>query len=63
MATLRSAAARVLWYVREVVGENAYAHYLERRRRAHPDAPVLTRREFERRRLDELDIRPGQRCC
>ena len=37
----RSAMARVLWYLREVMGENAYGHYLEHQRRTHPEAPVL----------------------
>jgi uncharacterized short protein YbdD (DUF466 family) len=54
---------RVLWYLREVLGENAYDHYLEHRRRSHPGEPPLSRREFERRRMDALEIRPGQRCC
>jgi Selenoprotein, putative len=30
---LVAAAGRALWYLREVVGENAYEHYLEHRRR------------------------------
>jgi uncharacterized short protein YbdD (DUF466 family) len=56
--------ARVGWYVREVMGENAYDHYVEHARREHPDAPVLSRREFERRRMDEQDRNPGiRRCC
>ena len=58
-----SAMARVLWYLREVMGENAYGHYLEHQRRTHPEAPVLPRREFERRRIDAMEIRPGTRCC
>ena len=49
--------------LREVLGENAYERYLSHQRRDHPDDPVLSRPEFERRRLDELEIRPGQRCC
>ena len=44
------------------MGENVYERYLSHQRRDHPDEPVLSRREFERRRLDELEIRPGQRC-
>jgi len=56
-------AGRVLWYLREVMGENAYEHYLEHRRRSHPDEPVLSRREFERRRMDERDTHPETRCC
>jgi uncharacterized short protein YbdD (DUF466 family) len=49
--------------VREVVGENAYEHYLAHQRRDHPDNPVLSRREFECRRMDRMEVRPGQRCC
>ena len=62
-ARLRRAVAGTLWYVREVMGENAYDHYLAHQRRDHPDEPVLSRREFECRRMDQLEIRPGQRCC
>jgi uncharacterized short protein YbdD (DUF466 family) len=63
MARVRRAAAHTLWYLREVMGENAYERYLEHQRRDHPDDQVLSRREFERRRMDGLEIRPGQRCC
>ncbi|HEV3013298.1 MAG TPA: YbdD/YjiX family protein [Actinomycetota bacterium] len=63
MARLQRAGGRVLWYLREVMGENAYEHYLEHQRRDHPDDRVLSRREFERRRMDGMEIRPGQRCC
>jgi uncharacterized short protein YbdD (DUF466 family) len=63
MGRLRRAAGGALWYLREVMGENAYDHYLERHRRDHPGEPVLSRREFERRRADGLEVRPGQRCC
>jgi uncharacterized short protein YbdD (DUF466 family) len=60
---LGAAVGGALWYLREVMGENAYEHYLEHRRRAHPDEPVLSRAEFERRRMDELDQNPRVRCC
>jgi uncharacterized short protein YbdD (DUF466 family) len=63
MARLKRAGGRVLWYLREVMGENAYEHYLEHQRRDHPDGRVVSRREFERRRMDGMEIRPGQRCC
>jgi uncharacterized short protein YbdD (DUF466 family) len=56
-------AGRLLWYLREVMGENAYEHYLEHRRRRHPGEPPLSRREFERRRMDERDAHPEARCC
>jgi uncharacterized short protein YbdD (DUF466 family) len=63
MARLRRAVAGAVWYLREVTGENAYEHYLAHQRRDHPDVPVLTRREFECRRMDRMEVRPGQRCC
>jgi uncharacterized short protein YbdD (DUF466 family) len=63
MAWLQRTAGRALWYLREVVGENAYEHYLDHQRRDHPQDRVLSRREFERCRMDRLEIRPGQRCC
>jgi uncharacterized short protein YbdD (DUF466 family) len=45
------------------MGENAYDHYVEHARRQHPDAPVLSRREFERQRMDEQAQKPQNRCC
>jgi uncharacterized short protein YbdD (DUF466 family) len=63
MARLQPAVARVLWYLREVMGENAYEHYLEHQRRNHPNDRVLSRREFERRRMGQLDDHPRARCC
>jgi len=53
----------VRWYLRELTGEAAYDRYLDRHRLAHPGAPVLPRREFERRRTDRGDQNPGARCC
>jgi len=62
-ARAKDLLGRVGWYVREVMGENAYDHYVEHARRQHPDAPVLSRREFERQRLDEQAQKPQDRCC
>lgn len=61
--SLASVWQGVRWYLREVSGESAYDRYVEHARRQHPDAPVLSRREFERRRIDEREERPGVRCC
>jgi uncharacterized short protein YbdD (DUF466 family) len=63
MARVRRVVAGALWYAREVMGENDYEHYLRHQRRRHPGEQVLTRREFECRRMDQMEIRPGQRCC
>ncbi len=65
---VRSAAVRswqgVRWYLREITGESAYDRYDEHERRLHPERPVDSRRDFERRRQDLENQRPGQhRCC
>jgi uncharacterized short protein YbdD (DUF466 family) len=61
--TVRAAVAGVRWYLREVTGESAYDRYVNHMRREHPDQPVMTRREFERRRQDAREARPQSRCC
>lgn len=53
----------VRWYLRELTGEAAYGHYLDRHRRTHPGTPALPRREFERLRTDRGDENPRARCC
>jgi uncharacterized short protein YbdD (DUF466 family) len=60
---LRVAARGVVDYLREVSGETAYDRYVEHRRRVHPDDPVMSRRDYERWRMDQRDARPGTRCC
>jgi uncharacterized short protein YbdD (DUF466 family) len=60
---MRTIARSVLWYLRELTGETQYDRYLERHAREHPGAEPLSRREFERRRIDEKDATPGSRCC
>jgi len=60
---MRRVLAAIRWYLREVTGEAGYDRYVERHRRLHPEAPVLSRRAFERRRTDRGDTNPGHRCC
>jgi len=60
---LRGAARGVFGYLREVSGETAYDRYVEHRRRDHPDDPVMSRRDFERWRMDQRDENPSARCC
>uniref|UniRef100_UPI0030F375B9 YbdD/YjiX family protein n=1 Tax=Streptomyces sp. GSL17-111 TaxID=3121596 RepID=UPI0030F375B9 len=64
-ARVRALAARTRWYWREATGEAAYDRYVAHARAHDPDAPVLSRRAFERRRTDarEADPREGFRCC
>ena len=60
--TLREAFAGVRWYLREVSGESAYDRYVEHMRRDHPDQPVMSRRDYERRRMRMRDENPRARC-
>jgi uncharacterized short protein YbdD (DUF466 family) len=60
---LLDAAKAVRWYLRELTGESAYDHYVEHQCREHPGGPMLSRRDFERQRMAELESRPGIRCC
>ncbi|WP_067132422.1 YbdD/YjiX family protein [Microtetraspora malaysiensis] len=60
--TPRSLLSFVRWYVREITGEAEYDRYLERHR-AHASTPPLSRREYERLRIDRRDADPGARCC
>ncbi len=61
--TVKEAFAGVRWYLREVSGETAYDRYVEHLRRDHPDAIVMSRRDFERMRMDDRDANPRARCC
>jgi len=61
--TVRDAIAGVRWYLREVAGESGYERYVEHTRRHHPDAAVMSRRDFERWRQDDRDSNPRARCC
>jgi uncharacterized short protein YbdD (DUF466 family) len=51
------------WWVGSVLGDTAYARYVEHLRRTHPDVPVPTEREYWRQRYAEQDANPGARCC
>jgi uncharacterized short protein YbdD (DUF466 family) len=61
--TVRQAFAGVRWYLREVSGESAYDRYVEHMRGDHPAQPVMSRRDFERRRQDWREEHPRARCC
>ncbi len=61
--TLREAVGKVGWYLREVSGETAYERYVAHLREHHPDEPVPSRGDFERRRMDDRDSKPQTRCC
>ena len=61
--TAKQVFGGVRWYLREVSGESAYDRYVQHRRRDHPGEPVMSRRDFERRRQDAREARPQSRCC
>ncbi|HEY3260114.1 MAG TPA: YbdD/YjiX family protein [Pseudonocardiaceae bacterium] len=60
---LRQVVEGIRWYLREVSGEGDYDRYVAHARRHQSDAPVLSRRDFERRRTKEREATPGARCC
>ena len=60
---LRQGARGLARYLREVSGETAYDRYVDHRRREHPGDPVMSRREYERWRMDQRDANPSARCC
>ncbi len=54
----------VHWYLKEVMGENAYLHYLESFERRHGTREgAMGEREFWRDLTDEQDRNPKVRCC
>ncbi|MEU3557238.1 CstA-like transporter-associated (seleno)protein [Streptomyces fragilis] len=65
LTRLREAGARAWWYVRELNGEHAYDRYVAHARSHDPHVRVLSRREFENRRIDRRDADPreGGGCC
>ncbi|MGR6582951.1 YbdD/YjiX family protein [Rhodococcus qingshengii] len=62
-AKLTTAFRGTLWWVRSVMGDLDYQHYVEHTRRHHADSPVISEREFWRRRHAAADANPGARCC
>ena len=63
-------ARTIRWYVRGVMGEDAYEKYLAHAAAAHgahgehgDGARVMTEREFWRDRTDRQDANPSGRCC
>ena len=61
--TVMDAVRHVTWYLKEVSGESDYDRWVAHRRAQHPGEPVMSRRDFECRRMDERDSNPRARCC
>jgi uncharacterized short protein YbdD (DUF466 family) len=63
VSRLGEAVRAVGWYLREVTGEGDYDRYLAHHACTHQATEPLSRREFERRRMDGRERDPGVRCC
>jgi uncharacterized short protein YbdD (DUF466 family) len=61
--TVKDMFSGVRWYLREVSGESGYDRYVAHMRREHPGQPVMSRRDYERRRQDQREESPRARCC
>jgi uncharacterized short protein YbdD (DUF466 family) len=66
---VRRWARAVRWYVRSMMGDDAYDRYRAHCLSAHPDganhggSAPMTEREFWRDRTDRQDAQPQGRCC
>jgi len=60
---LRAGGRWIWWYLRELTGEADYDKYVAHLRTAHPEAPVPSRRAFERDKTDPAQRNPSVRCC
>ena len=70
LTTLRSGAVGVSWYIKAVMGEDAYAKYLAHHQSQHfegkgpaAETPFMTEREFWRDHSDRQTQNPQGRCC
>lgn len=63
LGSILTGARGVRWWVSSVMGDNAYARYVDHLTRLHPEAPVPSEREYWRQRHADADARPGARCC
>lgn len=53
----------IRWYVTNLMGDNAYQHYVEHIARAHPGEAVVSEKQYWRDRHAESEAKPGARCC
>ncbi|WP_296147531.1 YbdD/YjiX family protein [uncultured Corynebacterium sp.] len=51
------------WYIKELMGDNDYAKYCAHQRTHHPEAELMTEREFWKARWARQEANPGSRCC
>jgi uncharacterized short protein YbdD (DUF466 family) len=53
----------VVWWVKGVVGEDAFDRYLEHHRRSGHTHEPMTAREYWRARTDHQESNPHSSCC
>jgi uncharacterized short protein YbdD (DUF466 family) len=63
MRSLARGWGALTWWIKGVLGEDAYQRYLDHHRRSGCTQPVLTEREFWRARSDRMDRDLQNRCC
>lgn len=56
-------ARQIRWYVGTLMGDTHYRRYLEHRARTHPGEPVLSERDYWKKRHHDTEVSPGPRCC
>ncbi len=60
----RQIIGQIVWYWKSLMGDNHYQRYLAHRARTHADeSPVISEREYWRRRHALADSHPDARCC
>ncbi|HEX5332681.1 MAG TPA: YbdD/YjiX family protein [Cellulomonas sp.] len=64
-AAVRQGARGVSWFVKGMLGEDAYDKYVEHHAAQHDGdcGPVMTEREFWRDVTDRQERNPQGRCC
>jgi len=56
-------ARGIRWWFASVMGDNAYARYVQHLALHHPGEPPPTERDYWRVRYAEADAAPTNRCC
>ncbi|HRO29708.1 MULTISPECIES: YbdD/YjiX family protein [Micrococcaceae] len=62
-ASLTTAWRSTVWFLRGVLGADAYQHYLAHQARVHPGVEPMSERAFWKDRMDWQDRNPQGRCC
>lgn len=63
MGRIAGFISQIRWYFASLMGDNHYRRYVEHRARSHPGEPVISEREYWRRRYAAADANPAARCC